>query len=37
MNKKDLWAKFWTTGSVLDYLEYKREKNKDEHDEKNNP
>ena len=35
MNKKDLWTKFWTTGNVLDYLEYKKEKNKDEYDEKN--
>ena len=26
MNKKDLWAKFWTTGSVFDYLEYKKKK-----------
>lgn len=29
MNKKDLWRKFMSTGSVADYLEYKRARDRE--------
>ncbi len=35
MNKKNLWTKFWIMGSVLNYLKYEKQKNKNKHDEKN--